>query len=138
MSVTSLLSAPAAQAAERVISFAGARQNLIADAIANIDTPGYRRRDLSESTFEAGLADALKRADRANPNLPRLEPEDAGATTRPVEEKGLLVFHDDNDRSVERLMVDVAQNRMKLNQAVNLLRVQLRQLRTVITERPGG
>lgn len=39
--------------------FASARQNLLAANIANVNTPGYKRRDLDIEAFEAQMASAL-------------------------------------------------------------------------------
>ncbi len=41
------------------LSFAGRRQTLIADNIANVNTPNYKRRDLDLAAFNAQLSEAL-------------------------------------------------------------------------------
>lgn len=44
---------------EQVMNFSQARHAVLAGNIANMDTPGYRVRDLSPEKFEAKLKEAL-------------------------------------------------------------------------------
>ncbi|MBN2022570.1 MAG: flagellar basal body rod protein FlgB [Pirellulales bacterium] len=46
---------------EQVVNFTQARQNVLAGNIANLDTPGYKVRDLSVEDFQARLAQAIQR-----------------------------------------------------------------------------
>ena len=43
---------------QEVASFAQARHHVLAGNIANVDTPGYRVRDLSVDTFQERLKEA--------------------------------------------------------------------------------
>lgn len=53
--------------------FAAENHKFMANNLANIDTPGYRLRDLSVTDFEETMQTGLEKAERANPNLPRLD-----------------------------------------------------------------
>ena len=44
---------------EQVVGFTEARQNVLAGNIANLDTPGYKTRDLSVEDFQARLKRAI-------------------------------------------------------------------------------
>lgn len=122
-------------ALEQVLSMTYDRHRILADNIANIDTPGYQMRDLDTAAFQKELASAITRARRQNPNNPRLVVDDratAGASSpshpRP------LVFHDGNNRTVEDIMVDMSKNSIQQSQAAALLRNQLNLMRVVISE----
>lgn len=141
MALTDILTLPQNQMAGQVISFAAARQQVIANNIANIDTPGYRMRDLDVKKFERALSRAVSRAQRGNgsqgvldlPNVEDLGDPSAQRTATAGDFRG-IVFHDDNDRSVEKLTTAMVENFQKQQQAVNILRSQVRLLRAIVAE----
>jgi flagellar basal-body rod protein FlgB len=45
---------------EQVVGFTRARHGVLAGNVANLDTPGYRSRDLSPTVFEDRLKDAIE------------------------------------------------------------------------------
>ena len=45
---------------EQVVNFTQARHGVLAGNIANIDTPGYKTRDISPDEFQARLDEAIK------------------------------------------------------------------------------
>ena len=49
---------------EQVVNFAQARHHVLAGNIANLDTPGYRVRDLSVGDFQKRLRQAIEAQDR--------------------------------------------------------------------------
>jgi flagellar basal-body rod protein FlgB len=142
MDVSRLLGSAALEAAENLVHFATARHKVIADNIANVDTPGYRMRDLSVQRFHQAISRALSAGRRANPNFPDL---DSGSLDLPGDPDrartgdaaGLrnIVFHDDNDRSIEKLVVTMTANVQRHNLALDLLRVQTRLLQAIVRER---
>lgn len=136
MKLFDLLGNSASDAAENVISFSGRRHKLMADNVANIDTPGYRMKDLSVSDFESALARAIERGKQSSPSG-RIGDPNGGRGSIPSEDaerlKG-IVFHDDNNRSVERLIVQMTTNGDRYRGAINLLRTQRQLLRAVISE----
>lgn len=141
MGISNLLGSPATDAAAQVISFTTARQEVIANNVANIDTPGYRMRDLDVGSFNQALSRAMRRSARANPNnirlaLPSPEEMDAKGNRRAAADFRGIVFHDDNDRSIEQLTTSMVDNFNLQRQAVNVLRSQLRLLRSIIAESP--
>jgi flagellar basal-body rod protein FlgB len=54
-----LFGAGSLRALETMLTFASDRQKVIAGNIANVDSAGYRTRDLSESDFRSALARAF-------------------------------------------------------------------------------
>ena len=49
-------------ALEQSMAFAQRRHELLAGNVANIDTPGYRQKDLDETHFQTALTDLIRRA----------------------------------------------------------------------------
>lgn len=135
MSLIDLLGSSASDSAQQLITFTYARQRLLADNVANIDTPGYRGRDLSTADFHRSLVRSLRNSRLTNANLPRLSAgssERLAAAARGHGSDGGIVFHDDNNRSPERLMYAMSKNFQLQQQASNLLLSQIRLLRTII------
>jgi len=74
-----LFSTGSLPALEALLRFASERQRVIAGNIANVDTLGYRTRDLSETDFRKSLAEAYA-GRRAWPGTPTPGPAaDAGS-----------------------------------------------------------
>lgn len=144
MALFDMLGSSATDSLEQVIGFAAKRHEVFAHNLANIDTPGFKMRDLDKARFDKTLAGALKRSMRKNPNISRLdlpsvqEVDTSPRSSRPAEAEDLrgIVFHDDNDRSIEKLMVEMTKNASRHAQAASLLRSQINLLRSIISESP--
>jgi flagellar basal-body rod protein FlgB len=114
---------------EQVIGFASQRHKLILDNIANVDTPGYRQKDLSVQRFSSMLRERVDDRRRSGvANFDDIESE----VGNPV--RGIL-FHDRNNRSMEQLATDLAKNAMMHNLAIELLRKQFQQMEMALKER---
>ena len=131
-------------ALHRLMQFTERRQAYLSDAIANVSTPNYRPRDLDVSEFQAALGEAVdRRRARGNPVAGELEMRDTRQlrfegdrmTVRAEPTNENLLFHDRNNRSLEHLMQDQAENVMTHRVASTLLRNQYDILRTAIRER---
>ena len=59
--LTTMFSQGAVPVLEKVIQFSEARHRAILENVANADTPGYRRKDLSADAFNAELKRAIGR-----------------------------------------------------------------------------
>lgn len=135
MGLFDLVGSAALDAARQTAVFTYERHKVLADNVANIDTPGYRARDLSTARFNELLDRALERANRRRPNTARLEGATIGEA--PSKEGGLfqnLVFHDDNNRNIEQLMVAMLENATIQSQVMGSIRTQNNLLRAVISE----
>ena len=102
---------------EHYMDLLSARQRLVASNIANADTPGYRTRDIDFS-FE------LRNA--------------AGDAPRVLDAPGLAAKNDGNNVSLDREARLLAENALRFQMASNLLRGQIRQMRSAIQEGKGA
>lgn len=120
-------------ALERLVQFAGARHRMITNNVANLDTPGFRPLDVSVQAFQAQLAEAVDTG-REPVDSPQVEFTRGGVVLHPDPAGANILFHDDNDRSLERTMQDLAENFMTFRVASELLRSRLDLINTAIRE----
>lgn len=120
---------------EQVVSFAQDRHQVLSGNIANIDTPGYRTRDLPPEQFEASLRQALRRRDQnAATGLAGYQrPGDPFSDVR--EDVKTMVRHDESNVGFETQITEVAKNQMTHNLAMSVLNNQLQLLGAAISER---
>ncbi|HEX6984969.1 MAG TPA: flagellar basal body protein [Planctomycetaceae bacterium] len=117
--------------------FGERRQQVLAENVANIDTPNYKTRDLDTEGFRAALRAAVLSA--TSPGQASVD----GTTSftpdlfapRPVEPPN-LTFQDGNNRSIEREVTELTKNLLMQNFAVELMAAQTQLLSAVIAERP--
>lgn len=112
------------------LMFTEARQRMLAENIANIQTPGYKTKQLDMAAFQRELRSALQEKG-GDPNKPfvvngtkqfRTRPDgglDVTPTTDPAHN---VLFHDRTNASVERLMSNLARNGMMHEAAVTILK----------------
>lgn len=129
---------------ERVLQFAGARHRLLAHNIANLDTPGFRPGDVSVDGFQEALGEAidLRRGGWQPLGTPLPDIDAPGVETRgdrlelhPEALGANILFHDRNDRDLERTMQSLAENFMTFRLAADLLRSRFELINTAIRER---
>lgn len=139
-----LLNSGAMPALERLIQFTTARQQVLADDIANLSTPYFKPRDLSTKDFQAALGKAIdRRRSGANPVTGKLELQNTRQLTfspgrlsvNPQALNENVLFHDQNNRDLDRTMQRLAENSMANNTAVELMRNEMALLQTAISER---
>ena len=129
-------------ALERSLQFMSARQRLLAGNLANAETPGFRPVDVDPRAFQASLRESLEQ--RVLDGEGRLVIDDGGPATfgpggvelRPEVLADNILFHDGNDRSVERLLQMVTENVYAFRAASQLLRGQFETINAAIRERP--
>jgi flagellar basal-body rod protein FlgB len=131
---------------ERLVQFTDARHRVLTDDIANLSTPFFKPRDLDPQSFQAALGEAIdKRRGRAgaDPTAGPLEMidtrelrfSDAGLTVAPQETHEGILYHDQNNRDLERLMQHLAENTLMHRAGIDLLRNQFDMMRLAIRER---
>jgi flagellar basal-body rod protein FlgB len=134
---------------EQVVSFTEARHGVLAGNIANLDTPGYKTRDLSPALFQERLKEAIEA--RHEPQTPAYESDSFGLSStyrssrraarelkafRKVEESMKSILrHDEADVSMEQQINEIVKNQQQHNLAINIMSAQFRLLRAAITER---
>ena len=133
MFIDRLLNQGNAPVLEAAVRFASARHRLIAENIANVDTPNYVQKDVSPARFQQMLRDRLDERSRGAPGAvvfddlnARIENPTAG-----------ILFHDRNNRSIEQLMTDGAKNALMHNMMTELLKRQFGSIDAALKERVG-
>ncbi|MFI5377769.1 MAG: flagellar basal body rod protein FlgB [Tepidisphaerales bacterium] len=116
---------------EEVVNFTSQRHRLLAENIANVDTPGYRQKDLSLGRFQKMLVQRLETRDQQAPGTVRFD-DIRHEVDHPT--RGIL-FHDRNNRSMEQLESDLAKNGLMHNVAIELLRKQYSQMDMALKDR---
>lgn len=143
--ISDLVNSGAIPSLEMTLRFAGERQRLIAHNIANVSTPDFRPLDVAPQDFARVLREAIddRRARSGNErgalNLRstrqiRFSP-DGRVHLNPRTPSGNILFHDRNNRDLERLMQDNAENVAVYRLSAELLRSRLESLRSAIAER---
>jgi len=120
---------------EQVVNFAQTRHQILAGNLANLDTPGYRTRDLSTEKFEANLREAIEARDHGNVRplgspAGQLNPF---ASVRSGMES--IVRHDDANVGLEQQIMEIAKNQMQHDLAMTMMNNQLQLLGAAISER---
>ncbi len=129
-------------AAQRVAEFAEARNTVLVDNIANIDTPGYRTRDLSVDEFQKMLGAAMDGCRRSGGPLRfrgtrNISVGPNGSLSfQPIERSDNdQLYHDGGNRSVEQEMSELAKNTLLHRVATEVMRKQFNLLQVAIRER---
>ena len=146
MSIKGLTDGGALPALEAMAKFTAARQRLIANNVANLDTPGYKPIDADPQAFQSQMAQAIdQRRSASGPqssgplNLgsrgPLQQLPDGQVVLDPSALHENLLFHDRNDRNLERIMQDVAENLLAFRAATELMRNRFKTIELAIRER---
>lgn len=139
--IDGILGGSSLPALERSIQYMSARQRLLAGNLANIETPGYRPTDVAPAAFQQALRDALDQ-DKVDQQGRLAFDESApvsfsqgGTELKPEVLAENIMFHDGNDRSMERLMQKMQENVYSFRVSAQLLRNQFDLINTAIRER---
>ena len=145
MDIRDLVTADALPALAATMRFAARRQPLIAHNIANASTPEFRPIDVSPKVFQRELARAVDaRREHLGGVRGALQIRSTQAFT--VDEGGRfelhpsasgagVLFHDRNDRDLERLMQDQVENASAFRLSAMLFRSRMDLLNSAISER---
>ena len=105
---------PIANKLSQYMDLLSARQKLVATNIANVDTPNYRTQDID---FASALQSAI------NTQTPSI-----------IERDDLPMKTDGNNVSLDRESRLLAENALRFNMASNLMKSQLRMVKSAIQE----
>jgi flagellar basal-body rod protein FlgB len=124
----SMIETPLMRGLERVLDQSALRHQVIATNLANVDTPGYRTRDVRPFAGEIEQAMA-----GGEPLFG--EPSFAHPAFTPVahEIRGLMERPDGNNVSVDRESLLLAQNQLRFTVAVQFLKAEFHRLTSAIT-----
>jgi flagellar basal-body rod protein FlgB len=116
---------------EQAVRFSAARQKLLTEDVANVDTPDYAQKDFSVDKFRQMLRDRVEQRDSSAPGTTRFD-DIVGETDNPTDN---ILFHDRNNRSIEQLMADGAKNALYHNMMIEILRKQMGSIESALKER---
>jgi flagellar basal-body rod protein FlgB len=129
---------------ERFTQFTAQRHKVLANNIANLSTPFFKPADLSVENFQEALGDAIdKRRHQVNPtggalrvrNTQQISFHEDGMSANADPSNQNILFHDQNNRDLERTMQSLAENTLSHNMGIELLKNQFDLLKTAISER---
>jgi flagellar basal-body rod protein FlgB len=103
---------------EHYMDLLGKREQLSAANIANADTPGYKTKDID---FQFEFMSQM-----------------AGGSPNVIEASGLPVKNDGNNVSLERESRLLSETALRFSLASNLLRDQIKSVRSAIASAPGA
>jgi flagellar basal-body rod protein FlgB len=119
-----------------VLNFAQARHGVLAGNIANVNTPGYRTRDLSETAFQEALQEAMAESRSGRPLSPGLAASRPGEAMREVRASlENILYHDDTNIDLEKQVAEITKNQLLHNFALTVMTDQFRLLESAISER---
>lgn len=140
---------------EHVVQFAQERHGVLAGNIANMNTPGYKTRDLSTEAFQSSLKQAAKASrqpqaggsagqaallserglitSQTQITFDTMPGNDAYANVR--DSMKSILHHDGTDVSLEKQITEISKNQSQHNMAIRLMATQFNQLRAAISER---
>lgn len=102
---------------QRFLDLTAFRQRLVSSNIANVDTPGYRTRDVA---FQSELRRAVVSGTAATPAIHKVP--------------GLVARPDGNDVNVDRETTLLAETQLQFRTGVELLRSEFRRTLLAINE----
>lgn len=115
---------------EKMVKFTQARERVLAENIVNLSTPNYTPKDLDLKKFQGLLREQVD-----NRKVGRPGPSAADKALEAVDADDNILFHDRNNRSVEKLMSDHANNALMHNLMIELMRKQFSSFQTALKER---
>lgn len=142
--INGLTNSTAIPVLERLMQFAGQRHRIITNNIANLSTPGFRPADVSVTDFQRQMAEAIDQrrntgasthGDLKLASTSEVAVSPDGMTLRPRPSAENIMFHDENDRDVERTMQGLVENFMTFRATAQLLRSRYEALGAAIRER---
>lgn len=130
MNESGMIATSMTDALSRFLDVDVARYKLVSTNLANIDTPGYRTRDLD---FREELERASQESFAGENGLLRT----AEFTPVAQQVRGLVERPDGNNVSVERESLLLAESQMKFNLGIQLLKDQFRTISLAINSGGG-
>ncbi len=120
-----------------VLNFAQARHGVLVGNLANINTPGYRVRDLSVETFQQKLQEAMSQSkSQSHPLSPGISQSEPGDPMRQVRETLTnVLYHDDTNMDLEKQTAEITKNQFLHNFALTVMTDQMTLLQSAISER---
>jgi flagellar basal-body rod protein FlgB len=122
--IESLFSDPNYAASKVLLDATAARQEALASNIANVETPGYKRVDLSK-TFTEAFDSQVKAGQVTNIPQPTIEQDPNGGTER----------QDGNNVQLDKELMAMSSNSLQYDTLTEFVSGSLKQLQVAITGR---
>lgn len=142
MFLTDIVNRGTLPALEKLSAFTEHRQRVLAENIANIDTPNYKAKHLDPKAFQVALGEALDRRkeDKTQPFImdthEQFRTDERGRlVVTPTVHPENILFHDGTNVSIEKQMSALAENAMTHELSNELLRGKFTGLLTAIRGR---
>ena len=144
MIIKDLSTSGALPSLEKMFLFAGQRQRIIANNIANIDTPNYQSTDVDPRAFQKMLGDAVQARRSKNggafgelklEQTSQIQMHGDRLVLTPESPTGGVLAHDRNNRNIEQLMQQLVENASTFRVAADLMRKNQSQLKLAIAQR---
>ena len=127
-------------ALEKMLAFTQARHRVLAENIANVDTPGYKTKHLDPKAFQHALREALDSRKKTGSSEFRISGTDQvkqdefgrlnfTPSEKPAEN---ILFHDQTNIRIEKQMAMLAENGMMHQAITELLNNRLKSLTKAI------
>ncbi len=125
---------------QEVVNFSQARHTVLAGNIANMDTPGYKVRDLSVEDFQSRLQQAIELRHEPPSSSEGISPGEIGLQgAEPLAEVAknskTILHHDQNNVGIEHQVTEMVKNQMQHNMALSIMVQQFHLLETAISEK---
>ena len=136
--IASLFDSTSIPVLQEVVDFSQARHTVLAGNIANLDTPGYKVRDLSVADFQARLQQAIETRREPASSAKGVSPGEIGLSgSEPLAEVAknsrTILRHDQNNVGIESQVTEMAENQMQYNTALSIMVNQFRLLESAIS-----
>lgn len=121
---------------EQVVDFSQSRHSVLAGNLANLDTPCYRVRDLSQENFERALGAAIHARDRGpSAGYAGVASAKTDAVSHVSDRVKGMVYHDQSNVGLEQQVAEMSKNQTRHNLALAILTSQFRLLEAAVSER---
>jgi flagellar basal-body rod protein FlgB len=129
----SLIDTPLMRGLERVMDLSAFRHQVIASNLANIDTPGYRTRDVRAfaGEIEQAMNGGQPMFGESSLSQTSLSPPGFAPVSHQI--RGLLERPDGNNVSVERESLLLAENQLRFTVAAQFMKGEFHKLTSAIT-----
>jgi flagellar basal-body rod protein FlgB len=142
MLIRRLFSGESIPALQATLDFVQQRQQVLANNLANIDTPGVRMLRFGKEVFQNALQEAIEARQSNGGELQiedtkhfRMGPDGELIPTPETEPTENLLFHDQTNNRLEQILADIADNSSLHQFAVHALSSRFTELMTAIKGR---
>lgn len=133
--LASLFSSTTIPVLGQVVNFAQSRHEVLSGNLANIDTPGYRTRDLNTEVFEGKLKQAIADSHRAGSPVSAGSPATDRGFSEVRDSLKSILYHDGTNIGIEQQIAEISKNQMQHNLALTVLTQQFQLLEAAIGEK---